>query len=181
VNTPALTSTFIFTLLSLIGLVFFIRASVKERTQTLQFMADSPEDSLLNQLQDYFLQRAYQINSVDAEQKQIIFQGTVRPSKFLAVFLTFLAILGIFCLILVLSFIYPSLSLGFFGLVLIAPIAGIFYWQKAGRVEKILLKIDPSPMSKPETFRLISVTGHRDELNELKKSFSLDWITGSEH
>ena len=180
-NTPTLTSTFIFTLLSLIGLVFFIRASVKERIQTLQFIADSPEDSLLNQLQAYFLERAYQISSVDVEEKQIIFQGFVRPSKFMAIFLTLLAILGLFCLILVLSFIHPSLSLGFFGLVLIAPIAGLFYWNKAGRVEKICLKIAPSPMNKPETSRLISVTAHRDELNELKRSFNLDWITGADH
>jgi hypothetical protein len=99
----------------------------------------------------------------------------------MAIFLTLLAILGLFCLILVLSFIYPSLSLGFFGLVLIAPIAGLFYWNKAGRVEKICLKIAPSPMNKPETSRLISVTAHRDELNELKRSFSLDWITAAEH
>ena len=109
-NTPALTSTFIFTLLSLIGLVFFIRASVKERIQTLQFIADSPEDSLLNQLQSYFLERAYQISSVDAEEKEIIFQGFVRPSKFMAIFLTMLAILGLFCLILVLNVFLKALS-----------------------------------------------------------------------
>ena len=48
-------------------------------------------------------------------------------------------------------------------------------------MEKICLKIDPSPMNKPETSRLISVTAHRDELSELKRSFSLDWITGAEH
>ncbi|MFM7440642.1 MAG: cofactor assembly of complex C subunit B, partial [Snowella sp.] len=60
-------------------------------------------------------------------------------------------------------------------------IAGLFYWNKEGRMEKISLKIAPSPMNKPETSRLISVTAHRDELSELKRSFSLDWITGAEH
>ncbi len=180
-TSSVLTSTFVFTLLSLIGLIFFIRASVKDRTQTLQFIADSPEESLLNQLQDYFLQRAYRISSVDVDQQQINFQGLVRPSSFMAVFLTLLAILGIICLILVLSFMYPSFSAGFWGLILLSPIAGIFYWQKAGRVENISLKVDVLPADKPETACLISIIGHRDELNELKRSFSLNWITGSEH
>ncbi|MEB3311444.1 MAG: cofactor assembly of complex C subunit B [Snowella sp.] len=180
-TSSVLTSTFVFTLLSLIGLVFFIRASVKDRTQTFQFIADSPEESLLNQLQEYFVQRAYKISSVDVDQQKINFQGLVRPSGFLAVFLTLLAILGIVCFILVLSFMYPSLSAGFWGLILLSPIAGIFYWQQAGRIEQISLKVEALPADQPETARLISVTGHRDELAELKRNFSLKGMSDSAH
>ena len=104
-DTTILSSTFLLTLLLAVGLFFFIRASVKDRTQQVQLIASEPEESLLARLQHYFEQRAYRVADVDAATRQVIFQGFVRPSWFLAIFLTVLAACGILCLSLVLSFL----------------------------------------------------------------------------
>lgn len=135
----------------------------------MQLMSQEPIDSLLAQLQQYFTQRSYKVVALDAEQNQVTFAGFVRPSWFLAVFLTFLAALGILCLVLVLSFLFPQVSLLFFALELLSPVAGIFYWQKAGRQEQVSLKLE----STQEPENLITVTGHRDELSVLRET--LGW------
>ena len=98
---PVLSSTVFLTVLMLIGLVFFIRASVKDRTQTLSFTSEQPEATLASQLQRYFTQRAYQVTTVDSEENKITFEGVVRPSVFLAIFLVMLAVVGTLCLSLI--------------------------------------------------------------------------------
>lgn len=173
VNTTVLSSTFLLTLLLAVGLLFFIRASVKDRTQQVELIAQEPEESLLSRLQQYFDQRAYQVLAVDAATNQVTFQGFVRPSWFLAIFLTALAACGILCLSLVLSFLYPPLSGVFLGLVLLAPTAGVFYWKKAGRNEQVSLKVAAVSTQEAGKQTLITVTAHRDELRELQQALQL--------
>lgn len=157
-----------------VGLFFFIRASVKDRTQQVTLIATESEESLLTRLQDYFDQRAYQVAAVDAATNQVTFQGFVRPSWFLAIFLTFLAASGILCISLVLSLLYPTLTYVFFGLVVLAPAAGIFYWNKAGRIEQVRLKVEAlPPVQESSSQSLITVTAHRDELLELQQALQL--------
>ena len=87
-NTPVLSSTFFLTLLLMVGLFFFIRASVKVRTEQVLLISEVPKTSLLEQLKDYFKQRAYNVTSSDAAQDTMTFEGLVRPSWFLAIFLS---------------------------------------------------------------------------------------------
>ncbi len=171
-NSPILISTLFLTILLTIGLFFFIRASVKDRTQQIDFTAELPQDALLDQLQTYFTQRAYQITAVNPQQQQITFEGFVRPSWFLAIFLSLLLALGILCLSLVLSLLYPNLSSAFLALTLVSPVAGIFYWQKAGRIEKVSLQVKSSPPT-PSSKNIITVTAHRDELLQLQQALQL--------
>lgn len=173
VNTTILSSTFLLTLLLAVGLFFFIRASVKDRTQQVKLIAEEPEESLLTRLQQYFDQRAYRVAAVEAATNQVIFQGFVRPSLLLAIFLTLLAACGILCLSLVFSYVYPMLTSVFLGLVLLAPAAGVFYWKKAGRSEQVVLKIEALPNQSTGTQSLITVTAHRDELLELQRVLRL--------
>lgn len=177
VNTTILSSTFLLTLLLAIGLFFFIRASVKDRTQQVQLLSSEPEESLLTRLQQYFDQRAYRVAAVDAATNQVTFQGLVRPSWFLAIFLTAIAACGILCLSLVLSLLYPKLSSVFFALILLAPTAGVFYWNKAGRSEQVLLKVEAVPKQNTDSQSLITVTAHRDELIELQQALKLKPLT----
>lgn len=172
-NTTILSSTFLLTLLLAVGLFFFIRASVKDRTEQVRLIAQEPEESLLNQLQQYFDQRAYRVAAIDAATHQVTFQGFVRPSWFLAIFLTLLAACGILCLSLVLSLLYPTLTYAFFALVLLAPIAGVFYWKKAGRSEQVLLTVEAVPTQNMGSQSLLTVTAHRDEVQELKQALKL--------
>lgn len=170
---PILSSTFLLTLLLAVGLFFFIRASVKDRTEQEKLIAQEPEESLLARLQQYFDERAYRVAAVDAATNQVTFQGFVRPSWFLAIFLTLLAACGILCLSLVLSFLYPTFTNFFLGLVILAPIAGVFYWKKAGRSEQVSLTVESLPTAKTGQQTLLTVTGHRDELAQLKQSLHL--------
>ncbi|WAL62064.1 cofactor assembly of complex C subunit B [Thermocoleostomius sinensis] len=164
-----LLSTALLTLLLSIGLFFFIRASTKDRTQISRFVTEQRAEPLFEQLQQYFTRRAYRLTDVDAARNQITFEGLVRPSAFLAVFLTLLAAIGIFCLSLVLSLLFPKAASLFPLLVLFAPIAGIFYWQKAGRSEQVLLRVETLETTETNPQSLLTVTAHRDELAEMRR------------
>ncbi|NEO12755.1 MAG: cofactor assembly of complex C subunit B [Moorea sp. SIO4G2] len=177
-NTTILASTLWLTLLLAVGLFFFIRASVKDRIQQVKLASPETEESLLNQLKQYFYQRAYQVVAVDAATNQVTFQGIVRPSWFMAIFLTVLAACGILCLSLVLSILFPTLTKVFLGLVALAPAAGVFYWKKAERLEQVSLKLESASTQAPGDQAaaeqcLVIVTGHRDELIQLQQSVKL--------
>lgn len=172
-SSPVLPSTFLLTLLLLVGLLFFIRASVKDRTQTVKFVSDLPEESLAGKLQQYFSQRAYKMIDVDAEQNQVAFEGMVRPSVFLAIFLTILSLIGTLCCSLVLSILFPDYSLASLVLVLLSPLAGIFYWRRAKRPEKVLLRVESEQSDNHLGQSIITVIAHRDEILELQRSLTL--------
>lgn len=172
-TTSVLTSTFVLTLLLAVGLFFFIKASVKDRTEQVKLLSEQSEDSLLTQLQQYFTQRAYRIAAVDATTQQVTFEGTVRPSWFLAIFLTLLSAIGLLCLALVLSMLFPAQGGLFLGLVLIAPLTGLFYWKKAGRTEQVFLKLEAIPSTGNLPQSSITVKAHRDELAALQQSLNL--------
>lgn len=169
-DVPILSSTFLLTLLLLVGLFFFIRASVKDRTQTVMLVSEQPEDVVMQQLQHYLAKRAYRVGTVNPQQKQVVFEGLVRPSLFLAVFLTLLAAIGLLCIALVLAIAFPQLDRASFGLVLLSPGAGFFYWQKARRPEQVVLEVVPAKTETPEVQSTVSITGHRDELIELQRA-----------
>ena len=156
----------------MIGLFFFIRASVKDRTKQIQLLPNESEDVLIRKLQEYFEARAYQMTSVDSDKKQIAFKGYVQPSVFLAILLSFLALVGLFCLILVLFLLFPDLSQSCWLLVLIAPCAGLFYWKKAGRWEDILLQV----MAQENSPNLVRVVAHRDELIQLQENLTVQTV-----
>jgi Flp pilus assembly protein TadB len=166
---PIIASTLLLTVLLMIGLFFFIRASVKDRTQEVRLLSEQSEDSLMSQLRQYFEQRSYQVAAIDAPRNQVTFEGIVRPSVFLAVFLSLLASVGVLCLVLVLSMVLPDWSNFWWGLLLISPLAGVFYWKGAERVEQVSLKLEPSTDSQS----VITVKAHRDELAELQRSLEL--------
>lgn len=153
----------------MIGLFFFIRASVKDRTKQIQLIPSETEDILLKKLQEYFESRAYRLTAVDPEKKQITFKGFVQPSVFLAILLTILAIVGFSCLALVLFLLFPDANKLVWLLLLFAPLAGVFYWRKAGRWEEILLRV----VSGTDSRNLVSVTAHRDELIQLEENLSV--------
>jgi hypothetical protein len=177
-NISVLYSTALLTLLLLIGLMFFIRASAKDRTEVVRLMATQSQESLLEDLYQYFTNRSYRIASVLPEENQVKFEGFVRPSVFLAIFLSILAAVGLLCLTLVLSFVLPDWGTVLPGLTLLAPLAGLFYWKKAGRQEQVLLNVsslDAEDSSKPEEGdrSLVTVVAHRDELAELQRVLQL--------
>jgi len=128
---------------------------------------------MLTQLEEYFTQRAYRVTARDSTNKRVIFEGFVRPSLFLAIFLTLLAAVGILCGSCILSIVFPQWNLVWFSLVFLSPVAGIFYWQKAGRVEQVSLAIETKPDAESQHNSSIAITAHRDELAQLQNVFPL--------
>jgi hypothetical protein len=175
-NAVLLPSTFALTVLLAIGLFFFIRASAKDRTQVVRLVSERSEDELLPQLRQYFVARAYRVDQVDAATNQVTLSGNVRPSLFLAIFLSFLAGVGGLCLGLVLSVSLPNVPYLWLAFVAVAPLAGGFYWQKAGRVEQVSFKLEASndhATTATVAGSLIKVRAHRDELEALQQSLNL--------
>ncbi|MBW4422071.1 MAG: cofactor assembly of complex C subunit B [Myxacorys californica WJT36-NPBG1] len=181
-NDSVIASTLVLTVLLMVGLFFFIRASTKDRIQQVRLISKQTEESLLNQLRQYFGERAYHVAAIDAATNQVTFEGKVRPSLFLAIFLSLLAAIGMLCLVLVISMVLPSGSAFWLSLLLLSPLAGVFYWRGAGRIEQVSLKVEPiepelsfssSPSSDESAKSVIIVRAHRDELAELQRTLSL--------
>lgn len=177
-NTAILPSTLVLTLLLAVGLFFFIRASVKDRTQEVTLVSEQAEASLINQLQQYLQERSYRVARVDTQQNFVTFEGFVQPSVFLAIFLTLLAAAGILCLALVWSILFPSLSAIFLGSVLLSPAAGVFYWKRAARSEQVSLKVDEARSQQSQS--QVTVIAHRDELLQLQQALQLKRVESIE-
>ncbi|MBC1237671.1 cofactor assembly of complex C subunit B [Nostoc sp. 2RC] len=171
-DTPILPSTLLLTLLLSVGLFFFIRASTKDRTETAHLVSAQDEATFMSQLREYFRSRSYRVAAVDREQNQVTFEGYVRPSWFLAIFLTLLAATGIVCLSLVVYLLFPSLSRLILAMVLLSPLSGVFYWKKSGRLEKVLLKVETTQSEQTSSSK-VTVVAHRDELSELRRTLQL--------
>lgn len=168
---PVLTSTALLTVLLAVGLMFFIRASTKDRIEVGKFLIDQQGEPLLERLQQYFIGRSYRLAAVKAAEDQVIYEGRVRPSWFMASFLSLLALVGIGCLSLVLSMLFPGSTRLLPALLAFAPLAGWFYWQKSARPEQVALQVEFLAGEAPRS--LVTVTGHRDELAELKQALGL--------
>lgn len=165
-------STFVLTLLLMVGLVFFIKASTKDRIETFETLLPQSPDVARSALQQYFQQRSYQIVDGPASANRLEFQGWVRPSWFLAVFLSLLAAIGALCFALVLASLWPTYGYGFLALLALSPLAGRFYWTRAGREEMVTLSIVPTPSQGLADQSQITVTAHRDELAILKQALT---------
>jgi hypothetical protein len=169
--TPVLTSTLILTLLLAVGLFFFIRASTKARIEQMVLETSDSEAVLLPRLEQYFTDRAYRIAAVDRDTDIITFEGLVRPSVFLATLLTGLAAIGALSVSLVLSMLFPDGGKLFLLLLLIAPLAGWFYWQGSARTEQVRLKVEAQEGEPAAT--TIKISGHRDELAVFQETLQL--------
>ncbi|MGB3655557.1 MAG: cofactor assembly of complex C subunit B [Rivularia sp. (in: cyanobacteria)] len=169
-DTAILPSTLLLTLLMSVGLVFFIRASTKDRTEKAQLVSQLPEASLMPQLKEYFRARSYRVAAVDAQNNQVTMTGFVKPSWFLAIFLTVLAAVGFMSLSLVISLLFSSQSMLFYGIVLLSPLSGLFYWKRAGRIENVSLTVENTD-SEQDT--KITVIAHRDEIISLEAAVQL--------
>ncbi len=191
--TPVLSSTFLLTLLLAVGLFFFIRAATKDRTQVAEFSSAQSPDALRQAVLQYLLQRAYRPveggddSTVDASDTDasdtdagadgtttgegwLRLKGHVRPSLFLAIFLGGLAAVGGLCLSLVLAILFPQQAQWFLGLLAIAPLAALFYWQRAGREESVAFRV--SSLSDSEQASL-TFKAHRDEIIQLAANLPL--------
>jgi hypothetical protein len=178
-DTPVLSSTLFLTVLLFIGLFFFLRASVKDRTQTAIWTLSATPEVVLEEITQYLEGRAYRLQSVDRATDEARFQGTVEASWGLAIFLSLLAGVAGACFGLVLAMQLPQVGLWGLGAMAIAPVAGWFYRQKAQRLEQVTLTVrgdlggeSPASAQTQDAKTRVRVTAHRDELESLRTALN---------
>ncbi len=66
-------TAFLLTVLSVIGLMFFIKASVKERIEQAHLISQENADSLLITVKKYFSDRSYQMTAADPSQNKLTY------------------------------------------------------------------------------------------------------------
>ncbi len=165
-------STLVMTVLLLIGLFFFIRASGKDRIEIRRYLSDRPVDEMGQTLQRYFLERAYRLCETD-ENGLAKFVGKAQPRGFLTGLLTMFAGVGLLCMALVLQVLKPELGPLPYLLLVGAPLGGWYYRKKSTREEA--LKVRVSETDRDGQTRL-DIQGHRDELNLLPDLLQLEEI-----
>ena len=162
----SLESTFLLTILLAIGLFFFLRASSKDRTTTIEISSAKDKIDTLNIICRWLNGRGWNQVGGSIEQKTLIFKGQVISSNSLAVFLSILGVLGACSLGLVINQIYPNLKwwpilLGVVG----GPISGIIYSKKSQREETFEFRL----LDNCGTSTKLRLRAHRDELISLEK------------
>ena len=171
-----LNSTLLLTILLFIGLFFFLRASSKDRTTTVEVTSSKNPVEVLNLLCNWLKLRGWKQVGGDTEEKILIFKGQVIFSKLLAIFLSILGGLGSCSLGLVIIQLYPNLNwwpilLGLIG----GPLSGIIYSKKSSREEKFEFRLVDKIDNKKTTY--LRLRAHRDELialeTELKEPLCL--------
>jgi Cofactor assembly of complex C subunit B len=168
-ETLVLPSTFFLSVLIIIGLVFFIRASTKARIETAIWSVHQPAEQVLKDVTEYLEHRAYRLEAVDRDKDQVVFSGIVSASWGMAIFLSTLAAIGAICLGLVLAVQFPQIGYWGLGTVVLAPGAGWFYFKKSQRPEQVLLTVRPSEQNKDTRLRVIA---HRDEIASMQSALS---------
>lgn len=173
---PVLSSTFLLTLLLMVGLFFFIRASTKDRTEVAHYVTPLADVALLERLQTYFADRAYRVTHINPDDSRITLEGTVSASRFLAVFLSLLAATGLTCVALVLGILFPAIVPLPWGLVLLSPLAGWFYHRGATRLEAVSFQLQGSSTGGEDATvseTRLEVSAHRDELLVMERSMPI--------
>ncbi|MFN3926701.1 MAG: cofactor assembly of complex C subunit B [Pseudanabaenaceae cyanobacterium] len=158
-------SALILTLLLLMGLFFFLRASTKDRTESYTLTV-TPE--VVGQIQQYLHSRGYQLLARSPMTATISWRGRVRASVGLAVLLGGLAGVGVGCLGLVLAVLIPPIwNETVEILAVLSAIAGtvIFYWRGANREETVQLIAQGEDR--------LTIQAHRDEITELRQRLQL--------
>ncbi|PZU99244.1 MAG: cofactor assembly of complex C subunit B [Pseudanabaena sp.] len=167
---PTIYSTLFLTVLLFYGLFSFLRGSIRDRTVDALFAINSEttDDHLLKQVRNHFNQRAFRVVDIDPQRDVANLIGQVKPSLFLAVFLSALAAIGVICLGLVIGILIPDLGNLWLWLTALSPIAGVFYWRGTPRERRVSLQLLPEAKLK--------VRAHKDEIEELQRSLKLEKI-----
>lgn len=169
-----LPSTLLLTVLLATGLVFFLRASSKDRTMAMVISSYRPSLQLLRDLDSWLAERGWQVVRTHPEQRHLVYEGHVAASIPLAVLLAFLGCCGGAALGLVIGQVLPGshpwpLALGLVGLAA-APV----YLRRAQRRERLEIQLLTPDQVVP--CRLV-MRVHRDELlaveAELEKTLQL--------
>ncbi|OOV34276.1 hypothetical protein BO91_01850 [Candidatus Synechococcus spongiarum LMB bulk10E] len=156
-----LPSTLLLTLLLSTGLVFFLRASSKDRTTAMVISSYRPSLPLLRDLDNWLAKRGWQVVRTRPEQRHLVYGGHVAASVPLAVLLAVLGCCGGLALGLVIGQVLPGSHPWPLGLGLVGLPAAPVYLHRAQRREQLEIRLLTPDQVVPS--RLV-MRVHRDEL-----------------
>ena len=166
----SLNSTLLLTLLLAIGLFFFLKASSKDRTTTIEISTTKKPIETLNVIYSWLTSRGWQQIGGDFEQQILVFKGQVISSKTFALFLSLLGGLGSASLGLVIIQIYPRFGWWPILLALVGgPLSGVIYFKRSQREETFEFRLVNNENPSTTSLRL---RAHRDELIALENELS---------
>ncbi|KAI3424720.1 hypothetical protein D9Q98_008109 [Chlorella vulgaris] len=146
------------------------KAKIKRKTYVVAGPGDKtgvPLDVRAGQIFDYFARYNY---SVKERGEVITFQGTYAASASQASALILYTLVGLASTALVLSITVPQIGSGWYGLCLLSPAAGAYYWRNAERTEEFRVKMVTSD---DEMTTDIVVEGDDEEIERFWKELGL--------
>ena len=156
-----LPSTLLLTLLLATGLVFFLRASSKDRTTAMVISSYRPSLQVLGHLDSWLAQRGWQVIRSHPEQRHLVYEGHVAASVPLAVLLALLGCCGGAALGLVICQVLPKTHLWPLALGLVGLAAVPTYLRRAQRQERLEIRLLSPDQVVPSR---LMMRVHRDEL-----------------
>ena len=156
-----LPSTLMLTLLLATGLVFFLRASSKDRTTSMVISSYRPPLQVLQDLDHWLSTRGWQVKRTHPERRHLVYEGHVAASVPLAALLASLGCCGGTALGLVIIQVVPGSHLWPLALGLVGLAAVPTYLRSAQRQEQLEIQLLTPDQVVPS--RLV-MRVHRDEL-----------------
>ncbi|KAK6128479.1 hypothetical protein DH2020_037763 [Rehmannia glutinosa] len=158
-------------IISVPGLWSLIKRSVKSKVVKKTFIAEGAEKKAPNQVAGEILSFFTRNNfAVSDRGETITFEGMMVPSRGQAALLTFCTCISLASVALVLTITFPDIGNYWFGLTVLSPLAGVYYWTKASRKEQIKVKM---MVAEDGTLSEIVVQGDDQQVEQMRKELQL--------
>ncbi|KAJ1396330.1 Cofactor assembly of complex C subunit B, CCB1 [Sesbania bispinosa] len=127
--------------ISVPGLWSLIKRSVKSKIVKKTFIDEGQKkapNQVAGEILSFFTRNNF---AVTDRGETITFEGTMVPSRGQAALLTFCTCISLASVALVLTITFPDFGNNWFGITILSPLAGAYYWTRASRKEEIKVKL----------------------------------------
>ncbi|KAI7754123.1 hypothetical protein M8C21_014867 [Ambrosia artemisiifolia] len=158
--------------ISVPGLWSLIKRSVKSKVVKKTFVEEEIEgkkktpNQVAGEILSFFTRNNF---SVVDRGETITFEGVMVPSRGQAALLTFCTCISLASVALVLTITVPDFGNNWFGLTILSPLAGAYYWKRASRKEQIKVRM----MVEDGTLSEIIVQGDDQQVDQMRKELKL--------
>ncbi|PSS35331.1 Protein COFACTOR ASSEMBLY OF COMPLEX C SUBUNIT B like [Actinidia chinensis var. chinensis] len=157
--------------ISVPGLWSLIKRSVKSKIVQKTYIQKGEGKKVPNQVAgeilSFFTRNNFEVLDIA---ETITFEGMMIPSRGQAALLTFCTCISLASVGLVLTITFPEVGNNWFWLIVLSPLAGVYYWKRASRKEQIKVKMivaDDGTMSE------IIVQGDDQQVEQMRKELEL--------
>lgn len=157
--------------ISVPGLWSLIKRSVKSKIVQKTYIGEGEEKKAPNRVAGEILSFFTRNNFVVLDRGETItFEGMMVPSRGQAALLTFCTCISLASIALVLTITVPDVGNNWFWLTILSPLAGLYYWKRASRKERIKVKM---VVAEDGTLSEIVVQGDDQQVEQMRKELQL--------